>query len=446
MKTKLLLLTILTLLSISHINARILDIAITYTGYGAQFQPNLTGIQFEIELGDTIDFYGIKCSPYVFDDFSSSVIINGTSVAFVNSVSWNEVLVYRYIPVSVGLNSFTLSYSASNGPVYMNGDINVVTPTINLNPNLLEAQYDLDVNANDLSGNNHDGFLFGPVGATDRFGNPSSALSFQIGDYVDINDGVFFQNDPFAISFWFKLDQVNASGTMINLSDELKIGFNGNNLLEVTVGSTGYQGITAPFNTFVGFNSLIANVNPVNLNTWHNVIVSCKRMIVSTPGVSPTASLSFNGGNYFEVFLDGQKVYSSLPNRPEYQTNGGWFTKADDFKNTLSPIFGTDFIGYLDDVSIWNTEINELEASSIYNSTSVGIDEKSSSNDNLYPNPTTDFVNISGTDNIETVKVFDMNGRLVLLDNTSKVDVSTLENGVYTVFVNDIIRTKLIKE
>lgn len=67
----------------------------------------------------------------------------------------------------------------------------------------------------------------------------------------------------------------------------------------------------------------------------------------------------------------------------------------------------------------------------------------------VYPNPTTDFLNISTSDNIESIKVFDMNGRLVISDtyNTSdvKLDVMFLTNGYYTVLVNDVKPIKFIK-
>ena len=67
----------------------------------------------------------------------------------------------------------------------------------------------------------------------------------------------------------------------------------------------------------------------------------------------------------------------------------------------------------------------------------------------VFPNPTSDFLNVSTSDNIESVKVFDMNGRLVLSNtyNTSnvKLDVMSLTNGYYTVLVNDVKPIKFIK-
>lgn len=80
--------------------------------------------------------------------------------------------------------------------------------------------------------------------------------------------------------------------------------------------------------------------------------------------------------------------------------------------------------------------------------TTTGVDEVSNTNFTVYPNPTTDFLNLKG-DNIESIKVFDMSGKLVLSDtyNTTnvKLDVTSLVNGYYTILVNDVKPIKFIK-
>ena len=63
---------------------------------------------------------------------------------------------------------------------------------------------------------------------------------------------------------------------------------------------------------------------------------------------------------------------------------------------------------------------------------------------NVYPNPTTDFINIDGVD-VQSVKVFDMSGKLMISENSTKLDVSYLPNGYYTLLINDVSRFKFIK-
>lgn len=85
----------------------------------------------------------------------------------------------------------------------------------------------------------------------------------------------------------------------------------------------------------------------------------------------------------------------------------------------------------------------------VVNPSTTGVEDLSDVTFSVFPNPTSDFLNVSTSDNIESIKVFDMNGRLVLSDtyNTSsvKLDVMSLTNGFYTVLVNDVKPIKFIK-
>jgi len=85
----------------------------------------------------------------------------------------------------------------------------------------------------------------------------------------------------------------------------------------------------------------------------------------------------------------------------------------------------------------------------VVNPSTTGVEDLSDVTFSVFPNPTSDFLNVSTSDNIESVKVFDMNGRLVLSNtyNTSnvKLDVMSLTNGYYTVLVNDVKPIKFIK-
>ena len=76
-------------------------------------------------------------------------------------------------------------------------------------------------------------------------------------------------------------------------------------------------------------------------------------------------------------------------------------------------------------------------------------DHKFANKLNIYPNPTTGFLNLNGHDSIESVKVFDMSGKLVFSNayHTSdvKLDLTFLTNGFYTALINENQRIKIIK-
>lgn len=56
----------------------------------------------------------------------------------------------------------------------------------------------------------------------------------------------------------------------------------------------------------------------------------------------------------------------------------------------------------------------------------------------IYPNPTSDFINIKNEDRINSVEIFDASGKLVAKDRTGKkhVPVSFLQNGLYILKVS----------
>lgn len=86
----------------------------------------------------------------------------------------------------------------------------------------------------------------------------------------------------------------------------------------------------------------------------------------------------------------------------------------------------------------------------------VGVEntENISSGVKLYPNPSSDIVNIEVDENvlIEKIKVFDLNGKEIDLhiDNTKKINLQKTPRGTYIVEIHtqkgEIIRRKIVKE
>lgn len=67
----------------------------------------------------------------------------------------------------------------------------------------------------------------------------------------------------------------------------------------------------------------------------------------------------------------------------------------------------------------------------------------------IYPNPTSDFINFKNAESIEKVEIYDLSGKLsISTANATKINVSKLEKGTYTVKVktkNGIENSKFIK-
>ena len=74
-------------------------------------------------------------------------------------------------------------------------------------------------------------------------------------------------------------------------------------------------------------------------------------------------------------------------------------------------------------------------------------------NVNLYPNPSSDFININSADTIQEYSIYDLTGRVVKNSNPNSnnfiIDITALNKGVYLVKLNSGDKTgsiKLIKD
>lgn len=438
---------IIFILTQGVLHARKIDLSMPSYYGGTQYEADLSNVVVNVELGDTIDFIAVpisSASAWIYDGVVDIVgIINTGWIS--TSPTFGSRLIYRFVPQSIQSYDFFFMYSSGGFFSSMFGTIEVTEPIISLTGYEV-AIYPLDGHANDLSGNNHNGNLFGPTTSVDRFGNPNGALQFQLNDFVDINDGVFFTGSAFSLSFWFKMDQVNNSGTMVKLSDELKVGFNGNNLIEVSLASKSLVGNLIPFASHDIVQSVVINTNPVPLNTWHNIIISCKRMLVNIPSEFSDHNIAFYGGNYFEIFLNGMKVFSSYPSHPDYPSGNSRYCSTDRlFNKTLSPIFGENFIGHLDDIHMWSTEVNSLEAQAIYNNQGLSVNENNIISLSCFPNPVKDVLHLKGGE-IESVFIYDASGRLLLESNDDSINVSHFASGLYTLVINGTNSMCFVKE
>jgi hypothetical protein len=77
----------------------------------------------------------------------------------------------------------------------------------------------------------------------------------------------------------------------------------------------------------------------------------------------------------------------------------------------------------------------------------LGTNDFSLSKFNIYPNPTSNILNISGDNTIEFLQIFDVSGKqLISKKDSNSVDVSTLSKGTYFMKLNNKETLKFIKE
>ena len=79
----------------------------------------------------------------------------------------------------------------------------------------------------------------------------------------------------------------------------------------------------------------------------------------------------------------------------------------------------------------------------------LGLEEANAVTYSLYPNPTSNIINISASEEVTNVKVYNTLGQEIWQGNTNKIDLSKSESGVYFAVIrlaNDkIISEKIIR-
>jgi hypothetical protein len=210
----------------------------------------------------------------------------------------------------------------------------------------LVAYYPFNGNADDQSGNNHNGVVTGATLARDRFGNPNSAYRFNGRDFITVahDAGLSFGTRPFAIAAW-----VRFCGPQVQ--DYAGIVVKG----PTTIFYPGYQLVICDGDkmaTQIGDNTLWGierrGVTPLSDNAWHFLT------LVVVPGQ-----------NIVDLYVDGNKQSYSQP----YTPNG----PLDASLNYTPPLYiGKErnssifFTGYIDDVRIYDGQLLPEKIDALY--------------------------------------------------------------------------------
>lgn len=197
----------------------------------------------------------------------------------------------------------------------------------------------------------------------------------------------------------------------------------------IYIGSYAFEGCTSLTN--IVFSSSVKTLNGSNFKNCTKL-----KSIVLGENITTIGDLTFDGcSNLSSITVRNRKpidftkspnvfrgvdktnciLYVPLGTKADYQTNVVWM----DFKNIVES----------------TTDISSLTTTSI----------------NIFPNPTAESFVLNGLEEEAKVQVIDLNGKILLtqkVDNTEKVFVNTLRNGVYIVKIitaQQAIEQKIIK-
>jgi len=211
----------------------------------------------------------------------------------------------------------------------------------------LVAYYPFNGNANDASGNGNHGAVHGATLTEDRFGNPNSAYYFDGQSWIVVKDDQTIKpSNALTISAWIKIDDFS------NINDYLRIISKHGEVTEAGGSHGSYQLVTGrkkergtcyfTLRTSTKYNSTTTK-SAVSLNKWH---------LITATWDGSTAKLYFDE----EIVAIG-----NFTGNIKYDNNSLYIGRDGYYPQNL-------FTGCIDEVRIFNKELNAREVIGLFNS------------------------------------------------------------------------------
>jgi len=292
---------------------------------------------------------------------------------------------------------------------------NLPNPQISING--LIASYPFSGNANDTSGNNLNGTVYGATLTTDRFGNANYAYSFDSSNYIEVANNSILDNNQGSICFWIKdSTPPNSHGCAVIYKDDQSNG------VMVNEYSSAYDIGVIDYSSGV---QVGMTVTPITFDTnWHFCVFTYQ----------------INGNKY--SYLDGVQIGSD--------TVGSFnFTSTTAMRFGLAQDTWWDaYTGVLDDIMIYDRAISPTEIQALYgNYSTTGttsiISSASTIGVKIYPNPATDFIKVENVNSgTYSLRIINSLSQQVVTSNISQnlttIDISGLNSGLYFVQILDV--------
>jgi hypothetical protein len=300
-----------------------------------------------------------------------------------------------------------------------------------LSDNLL-LHYSFNGNANDDSANSHDGINSGATFGLDRFGNPNSAAYFDgIDDYIDLPNLLALKPDlPVTFSFWIKYSSSDPSNRAVfntSFEEDRSSGVSFNT--QISTGTYGVSFGDGTYNYTSATRRSFNSTETIENDNWHHVVA-----IV-------------NSATNMQIFIDCKDFggnYHGTGGNLEYSNTSGSIGRRD---RDLS-IPAEYFQGAIDDFMYWDRELTLYEINSLCNQLDTSEFSLNENHIILYPNPTSEILNIKTTIELDYISIYNLFGQLVFFDSfKNKINIGNLLAGIYLIefsFENKVERKKII--
>jgi len=220
--------------------------------------------------------------------------------------------------------------------------------TLSLNP---KAVYLFSGNANDDSGHENNGTIYGATLTTDRFGNSGSAFLFDgVDDYIDIgNDQSLKPQFPLSVSAWVNISKEGPNAFFTNdFNDGYYFGFIAYVSIDGRVGlQYGNGKLVGPDRRrgFLSTESLIQN------NQWYHIVLVAE---------SYNSIRIYVNGVKADFELTGEGTFTTIT----YDNNSANIGRYDSGQTIGLNHF---FNGKIDDIYLFDIALNEEQVYYLYN-------------------------------------------------------------------------------
>jgi hypothetical protein len=228
-----------------------------------------------------------------------------------------------YIPQKMEFTARQLMTSTKENPLALK--IPWDSTTINLTRGLV-AYYPFNGNANDASGNNNNGTVYGPSPTADRKGNPNSAFLFDgIDDYIEINHSASLNlTQQFSISFWARLETDGPYYFPYHIIEKYPCWGIGQREDDINWGITtniGYFPIFVLTFEYKKFIHLVMIYDGSRLSTYCNGVLKASTpasgLLVQNTNKVYISRYNFGGDYFFDGTLDNFRIYNRALTQPE---------------------------------------------------------------------------------------------------------------------------------
>lgn len=242
--------------------------------------------------------------------------------------------------------------------------------------------------------------------------------------------------------FWFRTDvSTTHIGEFINCTVSSN-DFNASNYTASIISASRINGNC----TVRLYNSILWDNKRADNNAEHSTIGSFGSQAVATRVVRNSIAPNFSSG-IAQNSSTSNPMLGSFPGKYKYQIGNSSSFAIDFGDNSFFPASVTsDLLGNL---RIFGSQID----AGAYEYNSTLSNETFTVNENvvkIYPNPTSNILNILTDKELESVEVYDVLGALVLSEKTNKINVSGLASGAYIIKIktkfNQLITKRFIKQ